>query len=91
MVFTGALAIPRRQAADMAASIGCTVSSSVTKHTTMLVVGNEDVRRLNGKSKSKKQLDAEAWIAKGHHIQFLCEDDFSALVKLHGQQTIEAK
>ena len=34
LVFTGALDIPRREAADMAAKTGCTVANGVTRNTT---------------------------------------------------------
>ena len=37
IVFTGALGIPRREAADLAANAGCSVAPSVTKNVTMLV------------------------------------------------------
>src|ERR1700685_3972696 len=46
LVFTGALTIPRGEAADLAAAAGCRVDDGVTKHTTMLVVGDQDLRRL---------------------------------------------
>jgi DNA polymerase III subunit epsilon len=46
LVFTGALDIPRREAADMAAKIGCIVADGITKNTTILVVGDQDVKRL---------------------------------------------
>ena len=48
LVFTGALALPRRESADMAAKIGCTVANGVTKDTTILVVGDQDVKKLAG-------------------------------------------
>lgn len=35
IVFTGALEIPRREAAELAASVGCDVANSVTKKTTL--------------------------------------------------------
>ena len=38
--------MPRREAADIAASIGCDVDAGVTKRTTLLVVGDQDVQRL---------------------------------------------
>ncbi len=47
IVFTGSLEIPRREAADMAAKIGCTVGQGVTKKTTILVVGDQDVTKSN--------------------------------------------
>ena len=80
LVFTGALEIPRREAADLAASIGCTVASGVTKNTTLLVVGDQDITKLSGKSKSAKHLKAEEFIAKGHKIRIIKESDFKELV-----------
>jgi len=81
LVFTGALETPRREAADVAASIGCTVASGVTKKTTLLVVGDQDVTKLAGKSKSSKHLKAEQLIAKGHRIRIIKESDFKELAK----------
>lgn len=80
LVFTGALEIPRREAADLAASIGCTVASGVTKKTTLLVVGDQDITKLSGKSKSSKHLKAEELVAKGHRIRIIKESDFKELV-----------
>jgi DNA polymerase III subunit epsilon len=80
LVFTGALEIPRRDAADLAARIGCTVDSSVTKKTTLLVVGDQDVTKLVGKDKSLKHLKAEQLIAKGYKIRIIKESDFKQLV-----------
>jgi len=81
-VFTGALSMPRRQAADLAAGAGCAVDGGVTKDTTLLIVGDQDVARLApGKSKSSKHLKAETMIAKGQPIRILRESDFLQLVK----------
>lgn len=80
MAFTGALDIPRREAADLAASIGCIVAPGVTKKTTLLVVGDQDITKLSGKSKSSKHLKAEGLIAKGHKIRIIKESDFKELV-----------
>lgn len=80
-VFTGALSIPRREAADMAARVGCEVDAGVTKDTTVLIVGDQDVMRLApGQSKSSKHLKAEALIAKGQPIRILRESDFLRLI-----------
>ncbi len=81
MVFTGALEIPRREAADLAASIGCSVSSGVNKKTSLLVVGNQDVSKLAGKKKSSKHLKAEYLISKGQRIRIIKESDFKELVR----------
>jgi len=80
LVFTGALEIPRREAADLAASIGCSVASGITKNTTLLVVGDQDVTKLAGKAKSSKHLKAEQFIAKGQEIRIIKESDFKELV-----------
>ena len=82
LVFTGALEIPRRQAADMAAHIGCHVAPNVTKTTTLLVVGDQDVQKLAGHTKSSKHRKTEALILKGQPIRILRESDFRELVEL---------
>ena len=82
LVFTGALTIPRRDAADVAASIGCEVDASVTKRTTILVVGDQDVQKLAGHEKSSKHRRAEELIRIGQSIRILRETDFRELVKL---------
>lgn len=82
VVFTGALEILRREAADLAASIGCSVGSGVTKKTTLLVVGDRDVSRLAGKVKSSKHLKAEELIRKGQKIRIIKESDFKELARL---------
>ena len=80
IVFTGALAIPRREAADLAASVGCEVAAGVTKKTTMLVVGDLDIRNLAGHEKSSKHRKAEDLAAGGVPIRIIRETDFRELV-----------
>lgn len=82
LVFTGSLEIPRIEAANLAASIGCQVAPSVTKKTTMLVVGDQDIAKLAGHEKSTKHRKAEELIAEGTPIRILKESDFKELVKL---------
>jgi DNA polymerase III subunit epsilon len=82
LVFTGALTIPRREAADFAASVGCEVDGSVTKRTTLLVVGDQDVQKLAGHEKSSKHRKAEQLIEAGQPMRILRESDFCELVKL---------
>jgi DNA polymerase-3 subunit epsilon len=79
-VFTGSLAIPRREAADLAARAGCDVASSVTKKTTLLIVGDQDISKLAGKTKSAKHLKAEELNAQGCNIRILRESDFQSIV-----------
>jgi DNA polymerase-3 subunit epsilon len=80
VVFTGALLMPRRDAADLAATMGCQVAASVTKDTTLLVVGDQDLRKLSGHEKSSKHRKAEELISKGQPIRILRETDFRLLV-----------
>ena len=82
IVFTGALKIPRREAADLAARRGCQVAANVTKDTTLLVVGDQDVKRLAGYTKSNKHLRTEELILAGQHIRILQETDFRELVEV---------
>ena len=74
--------MPRRQASEMAAGAGCEVADGVTKHTTLLVVGDQDIRVLNGHDKSSKHRKAEELIAKGLPIRILTESDFASMVGL---------
>lgn len=76
MVFTGALGMARREAADLAAQLGCKVAASVTKKTSILVVGDQDISKLAGKDKSSKHRRAEELIVKGQMIRIIKESDF---------------
>jgi DNA polymerase-3 subunit epsilon len=84
LVFTGALEIARAEAAALAASVGCAVAERVTKDTTILVVGNQDARKLAGHDKSSKHRKAEDLIRKGAAIKILTEKDFATLAGLSG-------
>jgi DNA polymerase-3 subunit epsilon len=82
LVFTGTLSLPRREAAEIAASIGCEVAAGVTKSTTMLVVGDLEARLPNLEGgKSSKQKKAEQLRSAGQHIDILSETDFVELVR----------
>ena len=80
VVFTGSLEIPRREAADLAHEAGAAVEAGVTKHTTLLVVGDQDIDKLNGADKSSKHRKAEQLIGKGQPIRILGEADFMSVV-----------
>jgi len=80
VVFTGSLSISREEAAEAAAEGGCCVDDGVTKHTTILVVGDQDLRRLAGYDKSSKHRKAEELISRGQHIRILGESDFIRIV-----------
>ena len=80
VVFTGTLTVPRDEAADMAAGVGCSVSSNVTKRTTILVVGIQDRKKFNGYDKSIKHRKAESLVSRGISIEILSERDFLELI-----------
>jgi len=79
IVFTGTLSMTRREAAVLAATLGCDVATSVKKTTTVLVVGDQDIRQLAGNEKSAKQLKAEELVGRGQPIRILKESDFLRL------------
>ncbi|MDO9313425.1 MAG: exonuclease domain-containing protein [Burkholderiaceae bacterium] len=87
LVFTGSLELPRSVAADHAARVGCQVANGVTKKTTILVVGDQDVMKLAGHEKSSKHRKAEQLVAEGHRIRIIRESDFNALVKAVSNET----
>ncbi len=82
IVFTGALSIVRNEACEIAARAGCDVRDSVGKTTTILVVGDSDIRKLAGQDRSAKHRKAESLIMGGQPIRILAERDFLALVHL---------
>ena len=80
LVFTGALSISRQEAADAAVAAGCRVDENVSKQTTLLVVGDQDLRVLHGHEKSSKHRKAEVLIAQGQSMRILGESDFRRIV-----------
>lgn len=85
LVFTGALTVPRREAVAAAMEAGCRVDDGITTHTTILVAGEQDIKKLNGHEKSSKLQKAEALVIKGQKIRIIGESDFVQLAS-HGKQ-----
>ena len=73
----------RSLAAKLAADAGCDVSESVNKKTTLLVVGDQDIKRLAGHTKSSKHRKAESLILAGQTLRILSESDFNNLLAIH--------
>src|SRR5690606_13036756 len=71
MVFTGELSMSRTKAADLAASIGCDVVLGVSKKTSFLVVGEQELTLLKGHQKSSKHRKAESLIEQGLDIRII--------------------
>jgi DNA polymerase-3 subunit epsilon len=82
LVFTGALAMVRGQAASLAAAVGCGVDQGVTRRTTLLVVGDQDLSKLAGHDKSNKHRKAEELNRAGQLIRILTESDFLRLISI---------
>lgn len=81
VVFTGALSMPRHDAAGLAAAAGCEVDTGITKRTTVLIVGDQDIGKLApGVEKSAKHQKAEDRIAQGQPIRILRESDFKRML-----------
>jgi DNA polymerase-3 subunit epsilon len=80
VVFTGKLQVPRGTAAQAAVKMGCNVADGVNKRTTILVVGDQDIRRTKGNEKSSKQRKAEEMIAAGTLVRIVGESDFMRMV-----------
>jgi DNA polymerase-3 subunit epsilon len=83
VVFTGTLELPRREIAVFASRIGCRVEPRVTKETTLVVVGDQDLSKLNGHDKSSKHRKAEELALSGQNIRIIKETDFQRLVQSH--------
>lgn len=79
-VFTGTFSVNKRELQYLAADVGCDVNKSVTKATTLLMLGDQDIRKLAGKPTSQNELDADGLIEEGQDIRKMRETDFRAYV-----------
>lgn len=80
IVFTGSLTLARPAAQRIAAELGMKVTTAVSKKTSIVVVGAQDLDVLvPGNTKSLKHLQAEALVAAGHPIRIMDEKDFEAM------------
>ncbi len=80
VVFTGQLSLVRGEMARLAAAAGCRVDDGVTKHTTLVVVGIQDSKRLKGAPVSSKHQKALTLIARGMAIRIITEGDLMVLL-----------
>lgn len=80
VVFTGKIGMLRKKAADLAAAAGADVDDDVTKRTTVLIVGDQDLRYTKGEEKSAKHRKAETLIASGNALRIVGEGDFLRLI-----------
>jgi DNA polymerase-3 subunit epsilon len=81
VAFTGALAIPRREAMQAIVDCGGVAAKGVTRETGLLVAGFQDLTRLaQGRSESAKLRKAQELVAKGQSIEIVGESDFVKLL-----------
>lgn len=55
----------------------------MTRDTTILVVGDQDIRLLAGHDKSSKHRKAEKLIKDGYSIRIIGESDFLLMIERH--------
>jgi DNA polymerase-3 subunit epsilon len=79
ITFTGRLSMSRDMAASQASVAGADVADSISKRTTILVVGDQDLRFTKGEEKSTKHRRAEELIARGCGIKIVGESDFMVM------------
>ncbi|MEM0976492.1 MAG: exonuclease domain-containing protein [Pseudomonadota bacterium] len=79
--FTGSLTLSREEASAIAAGVGISVKTTVTKKVTMVVVGDQDLDSLAGHSKSSKHRKAEDLIKQGQSIKIMGEAEFLSTVR----------
>ncbi|HEU5106682.1 MAG TPA: exonuclease domain-containing protein [Solirubrobacterales bacterium] len=81
VAFTGALAIPRREAMQAVVDRGGVAAKGVTRNTELLVTGFQDLARLaQDQSESAKLRKAQELVAKGQSIEIVGESDFVKLL-----------
>jgi DNA polymerase III epsilon subunit-like protein len=79
--FTGALAIPRREAQQAVVDRGGQATRGVTKETEILVTGYQDLTKLaSGQTKSSKLRKAEVLRASGQSMEIITEAELVRLL-----------
>ena len=80
VAFTGALShLTRREAAQRVVDAGGEFAQNITQNTALLVVGQQDLKKLAGHQVSSKMRKAATMAADGHHIEIIDETDFIRL------------
>lgn len=78
IVMTGGFAMGKEALADAVAARGGQVRTSISRKTTLLVLGVQDPSTFAGKAKSSKHMEAEALIAAGHPLEIISEAQLMA-------------
>lgn len=81
VIFTGTLkSMVRRDAAQKVVGLGGHFSNTVNTKTSYLVVGDQDLSKFNGGTKSSKMKKAEQLLAAGQEIEIVGEQEFLMMV-----------
>ena len=81
LVFTGKLQITRKEATAFVEKVGCCVQSSVTRKTTLLVLGSQKEKRLRqGHRRSLKHDAAKKRIKEGQELRIIPQEEFYQLI-----------
>ncbi|RWX46950.1 BRCA1 C Terminus (BRCT) domain-containing protein [Candidatus Electrothrix aarhusensis] len=89
LVFTGKLTITRKEATAFVKKMGCCVQSSVTRKTTLLVLGSQDKKRLRqGHRRSLKHDAVKKRIKEGQAITILQQEEFYILIHCPIQRSL---
>ena len=62
---------------------------NVTKKTNFLIMGEQDLSRLNGKNESDKMIKARKCLEEGQEIELLGEDDFLRMLQLPAMEAVQ--
>jgi len=82
VAFTGTLSsMARKQAMQKIINVGGIPQNGLNKHTNYLIMGEQDLKKLNGETKSSKIKRAEELLSKGSDIQLIGEKDFIRMIK----------
>lgn len=82
IAFTGALALPRREAQQAVVDRGAVATRGVRRDTDLLVTGYQDMAKLaTGKSRSAKLRRAEELRAEGREIEIVGEREFARMLE----------
>ncbi|WP_086339317.1 BRCT domain-containing protein [Enterococcus sp. 5B3_DIV0040] len=71
----------RKRAQALVTGVGWNVQYTVTKQTTLLVVGSHQTKLMDSLDQSRKKLTSLALQREGQNIQFLSEKEFLGKIK----------
>ena len=80
---TGDFSLTQSEIIEIGCKLGLTYNKGVTKKTTLLMVGAQNLKKLAGKGKSTKHITADNINSKGGDIKIIDENDFLEMQKIY--------